>query len=89
MIPKRQFGEFPSPKTPRQEFSVPKKAVEEIKKEELVFWLGKWQGTAKGDYYIRNDLFKFFQKLKEQGKKPVGIKVDDSWNMEIIVAIKE
>ena len=55
------------------------------KKMDEVFWLDNFEGNAQGGYFIRNDLFKFFQKLKESGKKPVGIKVDDNYNMEIIV----
>jgi hypothetical protein len=35
---------------------------------------------------VRNDLFKFFTKLKEKGKRPVGIAVGDDWNLEVIVA---
>ena len=54
-------------------------------KSEDIFWLDGFEGEVQGGYFIRNDLFKFFRKLKEAGKKPVGIKVDDIFNMEIIV----
>lgn len=45
---------------------------------------------AIGGFYIRNNLKLFFQKLKETGLNPVGIKVDDeSFNLEIIVEKNE
>lgn len=41
---------------------------------------------AVGGIFIRNDLKKFFQNLKNKGLNPVGLKVDDeSFNLEIIV----
>jgi hypothetical protein len=49
------------------------------------FWKEGFDGMAKGGYYLRNDLFKFFAKLKEDGKEPVAIEVDDDWNLEIFV----
>lgn len=49
------------------------------------FWLDNFEGTAKGGYYLRNDLIKFFEKLEAEGLNPVGIKFDGSWNLEIIV----
>lgn len=56
-----------------------------MSEEKTVFWLDGWEGKAAGGYFIRNGLFQFFDKLKEAGKKPVGIVIDDSWNMEVIV----
>ena len=56
--------------------------------EENIFWLENWEGKAKGGYFIRNNLFEFFGRLKESGEKPVGIKIEDDWNMEIIVEEK-
>lgn len=53
--------------------------------EKQIFWLGEWKGKAKGGYFIRNDLCNFFKKLKENNIKPVGIAVDEGFNMEIIV----
>lgn len=51
---------------------------------EQIFWKdGNYE--AVGGIYIRNDLFKFFEKLEEKGIKPVGIKIDGTWNIEIIV----
>jgi len=49
------------------------------------FWKEDFAGSAEGGYFIRNDLFKFFKRLREAGKEPVGIAIDDDWNMEIIV----
>lgn len=54
-----------------------------------IFWDEHFKGKAKGGYYIRNDLFKFFRKLKEAGEAPVGIRVQDDWNLEVIVEEKD
>lgn len=41
---------------------------------------------AVGGFYIRNDIKLFFNKLKETGLNPVGLKIDDeSLNLEVIV----
>lgn len=52
---------------------------------ELIFWKdGDY--TAKGGFYIRNNLKEFLNILIEAGHEPVGIKVDlDSFNLEVIV----
>ena len=52
---------------------------------EEIFWKGDFNGRAKGGYYFRNDLFKVFKRLRDEGKNPVAIKVDDSWNLEVLV----
>jgi hypothetical protein len=45
---------------------------------------------AVGGFYIRNDLKKFINTLKESGLNPVGLKVDDkSFNLEVIVERNE
>jgi len=54
-----------------------------------IFWDESYKGKAKGGYFVRNDLFKFFRRLKESGLQPVGINVDDNYNLEIIVAYDE
>lgn len=55
---------------------------EQIDNEDQIFWKdGLYE--AESGIFIRNDLFKFFQKLKEAGKKPVAIRVHDNWNLEI------
>lgn len=52
---------------------------------EILFWKdGDY--TAKGGYFVRNNLKDFLQTLKDSGLEPVGIKVDmDSFNLEVIV----
>lgn len=54
-----------------------------------IFWLNEWEGRAKGGYFVRNDLSKFFEKLRGAGLKPVGISVDESLNLEVIVESPE
>lgn len=55
---------------------------------EKIFWVdGDFE--AVGGIYLRNDLFKFFEKLEEKGIKPVGIKIDGTWNIEILVQNNE
>ena len=56
--------------------------------KEKTFWLEDFEGVGKGGFYIRNDLFKFFKCLESQGHEPVGIKIDDSWNLHIIIKEK-
>ena len=53
-----------------------------------IFWLDKFEGEAKGGYFLRNPLKEFFEKLDKQGLKPVAIKYDGTYNLEIIVEIK-
>lgn len=50
-----------------------------------IFWVDGFRGKAKGGFFIRNDLFKFLKKLKDSGETVVGIKIDDDWNLEVIV----
>lgn len=66
--------------------------VDEIKKNykeflcnDMIFWLDKFEGEAEGGYFVRNDLKDMIEKLKKNGKIPVGIKYDGSYNLEIIV----
>lgn len=56
-----------------------------IMENEILFWKdGDY--TAKGGYFVRNDLKTFLQTLRDNGLEPVGIKVDmDSFNLEVIV----
>ena len=58
-------------------------------KNEMTFWDDDFKGKAQGGYFVRNDLHLFFKKLRESGQKPVGIKVDDSFNLEVIVEVPE
>lgn len=55
---------------------------------EKTFWLDKFEGIAKGGYYIRNPLKEFFERLEEQNLKPVAIKYDGSCNLEILIEDK-
>lgn len=57
----------------------------EVAKESKIFWLEDFEGAAQGGYFIRNMLKDFFVKLEENGKIPVGIKYDGSYNLEILV----
>ena len=50
-----------------------------------VFRTEDYKWGAKGGYFFRSDLFKFFNLLEKDGKKPVGIVVDDTWDLEIFV----
>jgi hypothetical protein len=51
-----------------------------------LFFKENFEGIGQGGYFVRNDLFKFMAKLKEKGLTPVGILIDNSWNLEVIVA---
>lgn len=53
--------------------------------EKKIFWLDGFNGYAEGGYFLRNDLKDFFKKLEERGIRPVGIRYDGSYNLEIIV----
>ena len=58
-------------------------------KNKNIFWIDGFNGKARGGYYIRNDLFKFLKKLRDSGEEPVGLKVDDNWNLEVIVKVPD
>ncbi len=51
------------------------------------FWLDKFEGGAKGGYFVRNDLVKSIKKLESQGLKVVGIRFDGTWNLELITEV--
>ena len=55
---------------------------------EEIFWLDKFEGKAKSGYFIRNDLFKYFEMCEKRGLKIVGIKKPkpNDWNMEVLIA---
>ncbi len=56
---------------------------------EILFWKdGDY--SAKGGYFVRNDLKNFLKTLVDAGLEPVGIKVDmESFNLEVIVKADE
>ncbi|MBC8295749.1 MAG: hypothetical protein H8E55_08155 [Pelagibacterales bacterium] len=56
---------------------------------ENVFFLDGFEGIAQGGIFVRNDLFKLFEKINKSGKKVVGIKVDDTWNLEVLIEKEE
>ena len=55
----------------------------------LTLWKDGVDGVVQGGFFIRNDLFKFLRVLRESGYEPVGIKIEDDWNLEVIVKAKE
>ena len=57
--------------------------------DDLILWKDGFNGVIKGGFFIRNDLFKFLRMLRESGYEPVGIKIQDDWNLEVIVKAKE
>lgn len=57
--------------------------------EEKIFWIDGFNGKAKGGYFIRNGLFEFMKRLEETGEKPVAIKIQDGWNLEVICEDKD
>ena len=53
---------------------------------EGIFWKDGWNGTAKGGLMFRAfDLNKFINNLEIKGESVVGIKFDDSNNIELII----
>ena len=53
---------------------------------EDIFWLDGFYGeVAQGGLFVRNDLFKFMERLRDSGREPVAIRVDGSWNLEVLV----
>ena len=61
----------------------------EFEEDPKIFWLDEFAGEAKGGYFLRSELSVFFNRLEDSGKTPVGIKVDDSKNLEILVIDKK
>ena len=59
------------------------------KMDRKMFFDDNFKGIAKGGLYVRNDLFKFFKKLSADGIRPVGIVIEDGWDLEIITEVKE
>jgi len=53
--------------------------------ETKIMFVDGFEGVAEGGFFVRNDLFRFIKKLEKSGEKVIGIRVDDSWNLEIIV----
>jgi hypothetical protein len=57
-----------------------------LKEEESeIFWLDGFKGEAEGGIYVRAfEIIRLLERCKETGMKIVGIKFDDSFNMELI-----
>ena len=54
--------------------------------DEKIFWLEEFtEGAATGGFFVRNTLKEFIKRLEDEGKEVVGIKVDDTFNLEVIV----
>ena len=49
-----------------------------------VFWLDDFKGEVESGYYVRCDLFKFFEMCEKNGKKIVGIVKPTDWNLQVI-----
>ena len=49
------------------------------------YWLAGFEGNAIGGYWVRNSLKEFFESLEAKGIKPVGIRYNATFNLEIIV----
>ncbi len=54
-------------------------------KEKQIFWLDGWDGKARGGLYFRSDLSKLIEKAEGAGAKAVGIVVDGTWNIELLM----
>lgn len=57
--------------------------------EDKIFFLDNFKGVSEGGIFIRNDLGKQVAKMERTGLKVVGIKVDDSWNVELLTELKD
>tara|TARA_R110000851_G_scaffold330546_1_gene503493 strand:- start:205 stop:393 length:189 start_codon:yes stop_codon:yes gene_type:complete len=54
--------------------------------KDKIFWLEDFtDGKAVGGHFVRNTLKEFIKRLEDNGKKVVGIKVDDTFNLEVII----
>ena len=56
---------------------------------ENIFWVDNFEGKAQGGFFVRNNLCEFFETLRKAGHEPVGLKVDESFNLEVIVRVPE
>ena len=54
--------------------------------KDKIFWLEDFtDGKAVGGIFVRNTLKEFIKRLEDNGKKVVGIKIDDTFNLEVII----
>jgi hypothetical protein len=59
--------------------------------QQKVFWTTdvETETPYKGGYYFRSDISKFIKRLESNGESVKGIVVDDSYNIELIVALNK
>jgi hypothetical protein len=57
--------------------------------QENIFWRDGNFGECVGGFHFRTSLKQIIDKCREQGLNPVGIKVNDEWDVEIIVERNE
>jgi len=51
--------------------------------DKKTFWLEDFEGESRRGYFVRNALKESFELLEKDGKKPVAIIFDGTWNLEI------
>ena len=52
--------------------------------KERIYWQDNKDGEFKDGYYVRCDIHKSIKMFEEKGFEVIGIKIDDSWNIEFI-----
>jgi hypothetical protein len=55
--------------------------------EHIFFKDGEYE--AVGGFFIRNNLKEFFKILTDKGLNPIGLRIDESLNLEVIVERNE
>ena len=63
-----------------------------VTEERIVMWdmqNAKTDTPYNGGYYFRSDLKDFVERIQSQGNKVVGIVIDDTYNLELIVQEEE
>jgi len=64
----------------------------QVTDERIVMWdmqNAKPDTPYSGGYYFRSDLKDFVERIQSQGNKVVGIVIDDTYNLELIVQEEE
>jgi hypothetical protein len=54
-----------------------------------IFWKDGEYGECVGGFHFRTSLKQILDQIEEQGLTPVGIKINDEWDVEVIVARDE
>lgn len=55
--------------------------------ETRTYWKDNENGKFQGGFFIRSDLHKNIKHFEDKGYRVIGIKVDDSWNLEFICEV--